>query len=359
MAPRNQVCSCIPHHHKIFSLVCTGKAFGPVTAVAISRDHTFVACGHVHGHIQLFDLKKPTAAARTVQPTAISAVLSGRSEGHIQGSRIISIGFIAGRHTAIVSSDDQGLAFYHSLGKVLFMDANDCLRILGKYPVEAPQSTKTSKATPAPGPSIAAESALERRMPTSQQKVNPILAVAHLPLGTGAHATDAYQLIALITPVKLVVVGLKPTPKTWFRRHREEIDESSGTLKWRGCLTWFPSVANNDGLQKPAKKAEPEASRPLLAYSWGYSITVLRARETRISLKVRNEKTGKTERVESGKIDFDESMSYTASSSILAMQWLNINVRLFVCSDALQIDYSFPANHTLYRYVPRSTRYKE
>ena len=239
------------------------------------------------------------------------------------------------------------------------MDANDCLRILGKYPIEAPQPTKTSKATPAPGSSIAAESAFERRTPTSQQKISPILAVAHLPLGTSAHATDAYQLIALITPVKLVVVGLKPTPKTWFRRHSEEIDESSGTLKWRGCLAWFPSVTNNGGLQKPAKKAEPEASRPLLAYSWGDSITVLRARETRISLKVRNEKTRKMERVESGKIDFDESTSYTASSSILAMQWLNIDVRSIVCSNALQIDYSFPANYTLYCHVPRSARYKE
>lgn len=293
--------------------------------MAISRDHTFVACGHAHGHIQLFDLKRPTVAARTVNPTTISSVVSGRSEGHILGSRIVSIGFIAGRHTGIVTADDQGLAFFHSLGKVLFMDANDCLRILGKYPAEElrsqPQKARGSEHVP--GTSSLMDSGAAPGTPSGQHKTSAILAVAHLPLGTIAHSTDSYQLIALITSVKLVVVGLKPTPKTWFRRHREEIGEHTGTLKWRGSLAWFPSVTSNGEEKKPS-----ESLNPLLAYSWGSGITVLRARETRVSHKVQNEKTGKVEKVESGKINFDEFVSYTASSSVLAMQWLNMNVRL-------------------------------
>ncbi|KAI0245854.1 hypothetical protein BJV78DRAFT_1259612 [Lactifluus subvellereus] len=107
---------------------------GAVTALALSHDHTFVAAGHATGNIQLFDLKNPHVPAGSVLPTTLAAVASGRKEGHLQGSRIVSIGFIAGRHTAIVSADQTGLAFYHSLGKALFVEASDVLRILGKYP---------------------------------------------------------------------------------------------------------------------------------------------------------------------------------------------------------------------------------
>ncbi|KAI0245579.1 hypothetical protein BJV78DRAFT_1107102, partial [Lactifluus subvellereus] len=109
---------------------------GAVTALALSHDHTFVAAGHATGHIQLFDLKKPHVPARSVPPTTLAAVASGRKEGHLRGSRIVSVGFVAGRHTAIVSADQTGLAFYHSLGKALFFEASDVLRILGKYPNE-------------------------------------------------------------------------------------------------------------------------------------------------------------------------------------------------------------------------------
>lgn len=93
-----------------------------------------MASGHATGHIQLFDVQNPKAPARFVPPTTLAVVASGREEGHLVDSRIVSVGFIAGRHTALVSADDSGLAFYHSLGKVLFVEATDTLRILGKYP---------------------------------------------------------------------------------------------------------------------------------------------------------------------------------------------------------------------------------
>lgn len=310
-----------------FTLVA--KEFGAVTAVSISRDHTFVACGHTHGHIQLFDLKRPATAARTVNPTTVASVLSGRSEGHIQGSRIVSIGFIAERHTAFVSTDDQGLAFYHSLGRVLFMDANDCLRILGRYPIETRKAhhsqSRAVKVTPSPSATDSEGKPDDRPAPP---KINPILAAGHLPFGTSAHPTDAYQLVALLTPIKLVIVGLKPTPKTWFRHHRDEPDDTINAHKWRGCLSWFPSV-----LSEGDSKEASEASDPLLASSWGSHISVFRVTESRITQKVRNQKTGKMEKIESGKININEVASYHSSSGILAMQWLNINV----CVCELQI----------------------
>jgi hypothetical protein len=87
------------------------KTVGAVTAIALSHDHTYVAAGHATGHIQLFDLSKPQVPARSVAPTTLAAVASGRKEGHLQGSRIVNVGFVAGRHTAIFSADHTGLAF--------------------------------------------------------------------------------------------------------------------------------------------------------------------------------------------------------------------------------------------------------
>ncbi|OBZ70877.1 Vacuolar protein sorting-associated protein 8 [Grifola frondosa] len=178
------------------------KAVGPVTALALSFDHTYVAAGHTSGHIQLFDLRTPKAPVRFVPPTTLAAVASGRQEGHLVGSRIVSIGFIAGRHTALVSADDSGLAFYHSLGKVLT------------------SSFPSSKS----------------------RKPSTILAMAPLPFGTASHSTDSYHLIALLTPIKLVIVGLKPSPKTWYRRHREVEEAGGSKAKFKGALAWFPSV---------------------------------------------------------------------------------------------------------------------
>ncbi|KDQ57490.1 hypothetical protein JAAARDRAFT_130684, partial [Jaapia argillacea MUCL 33604] len=132
----------------------TGKIVGPVTSLALSHDHTYVASGHITGHIQLFDLNNPLNPARSVAPTSLAAVLAGRQEGHIYGSRIVAISFVAGRHTGIVSADEHGLAFYHSLGKILFVDASDVLRILGKYPEDDPTAPPeiSHNGTPRPWP---------------------------------------------------------------------------------------------------------------------------------------------------------------------------------------------------------------
>ena len=105
--------------HRVFA----EKKVGAVTALALSHDHTFVAAGHMTGHIQLFDLSKPHVPA---PPTTLAAIASGRKEGHLQGTRIVNVGFVGGRHTAIASADHTGLVFYHSLGKALFSRRRTC-----------------------------------------------------------------------------------------------------------------------------------------------------------------------------------------------------------------------------------------
>jgi hypothetical protein len=290
-----------------------------VTALALSHDHTFVAAGHVTGHIRLFDLSKPHVPARTVPPTTLAAVASGRKEGHLQGSRIVDIGFVAGRHTAIVSADHAGLAFYHSLGKALFFEASDVLRILGKYPNE-------EHIVPGQPP-------VHRRR---ARRTNTILAMAPLPLGTVPHSTDAYNVTALLTAAKLVIVGLKPSPKTWYRRHRNEDDEQMGKAKFRAALAWFPSIVPNasgpgkeNSAKEVGKQPPPSPTTPMLLYSWGSTLHLLLVSELKTRENIKNERTGKEKTVEVGRLVFEEKAQWRAGDNVHAVQWLNVKVGSF------------------------------
>ncbi|RDX54849.1 hypothetical protein OH76DRAFT_1397161 [Lentinus brumalis] len=295
------------------------KDVGAVTALALSFDHTYVAAGHANGYIHLYDLRSPKVPSRVVPPTTLAAVASGRQEGHLVGSRIVNVGFIAGRHTALVSADDAGLAFYHSLGKVFFVDATDILRILGKYPDED-----------GPDAPAALGHRLRRR---KSRKPASILSMAPLPFGTSAHPTDTYNLVALLTPIKLVIVGLKPSPKTWYRRHREAEEEVGSKSRFKGTLAWFPSVflgadltsASERNSKKSQANGTQPSSTPTLVYSWGETLHLLRVSESKVVQSIKDAKTGKVTKVEVGRIVFDEVGSWTAGDSVLALQWLNVN----------------------------------
>jgi hypothetical protein len=295
------------------------KTVGAVTALALSHDHTFVAAGHVTGHIRLFDLSKPHVPARSVPPTTLAAVASGRKEGHLQGSRIVDIGFVAGRHTAIVSADHAGLAFYHSLGKALFFEASDVLRILGKYPNE-------EHIVPGQPP-------VHRRR---ARRTNTVLAMAPLPLGTVPHPTDAYNVTAILTAAKLVIVGLKPSPKTWYRRHRNEDDEQTGKAKFRAALAWFPSIvpnASGPGNASSAKEGgtqpSPPPTTPMLVYSWGSTLHLLLVSELKTRENFKSERTAKEKTVEVGRLVFEEKAHWRAGDDVHAVQWLNVKVGSF------------------------------
>jgi len=311
-----------------------GRTVGPVTALALSHDHTYVASGHASGHIQLFELSKPQTLARFVTPITLSAVLSGRKEGHLVGTRISSIGFIAGRHTAIVSADEYGLAFYHSLGKVLFVEAADTLRILGKYPQDGVDAISRSTSA-----SSQARSTDSMSTPLRGPKTRyTILAMMPLPLGTSPHPTDAYNLVALLTPAKLVIVGLKPTPRTWFKRSRADAaaNTSGSKFKWKGSLAWFPSTPPTaDGKvdlnQKRAVVPDQRAPflAPRLVYSWGNTLHLIRVSESKIKRTVRNPRTGKKADIDVGNVVFEDVGEWRSEDAVHSVQWLNVNVSEF------------------------------
>ncbi|KAJ7497350.1 Golgi CORVET complex core vacuolar protein 8-domain-containing protein [Mycena latifolia] len=335
---------CVYDFKQSLKCVCgndvAGKTVGPVSALALSHDHTFVAAGHASGHIQLFDLKTPHTPARTVAPTTLAAVSSGRQEGHLRGSRIVSIGFVAGRHTALVTADEHGLAFYHSLGKVLFVEASDILRILGKYPDQ-------ESIPPSPKPADSGALPPTPSTPRRRRKTRyTILGMMPLPLGVTPHPTDAYNVIALLTPTKLVVVGLKPTPKTWFKCARavDGVDDPNSNSRWKGVMAWFPSTAAGPGKLNGASTsadskapAATESSAPVLAYTWGNTLHLLRVSESRVKQLVRNSRTGKASEIDVGRIVYTPAGKWAAEDHILAVQWLNANQVVVLTATTLNV----------------------
>lgn len=309
----------------------TSAVTGPVTAVALSRDHTFVAVGYGRGYINLFEISRPHTPARIVAPTTPTAVASGRKEGHIEGVTITGLEFIGSRHTTIVSIDHTGLAFYHSLGKILFVEATDTLRILGKYSdfPFAVQNNGVSKDNEA------------GTTHSTVRKGNVVLAMASLPIGPVPHSIENHSVIALLTSSKLVVVGLKPAPRTWYRKHRGNVDElPTESSRWRGCLAWLPSMDTTciaaDGSITSNTRDEKNASRtqPTLAYSWDRTVFLLQVMEKKVQKKSDGSKDTAATDIEI--LDFKELAQWSTNEDYLALQWYN--AYLLVACTATRIE---------------------
>jgi len=309
----------------------TAKEGGAVTALAISLDHTFIAAGHASGAIHIYSLQKASQPARSVQPTNLNLVLANKAEGHLEGSRIRHLSFVGTRHTAIVSSDDRGLAFYHSLGQVLGLANVDTVRIIGRYPDEE----QPAPALPDPSPNVLLENNTligEAPVTTLKTKVAPLVFdLATLPLGTSPHATDAYGLVAIVTPTKLLVAGLKPTPRTWWRSlQKDDIDRSTSTTSKVviGSLAWFPSSAPVSDSHKMGALDPAELKSPILAFSFGHIVRLVRvsviAEQT---IKIPSSLGGKHPNDVKKTLTFEESSRWAVEGMIIRLSWLNQRVR--------------------------------
>ncbi|WWD21037.1 hypothetical protein CI109_105518 [Kwoniella shandongensis] len=262
----------------IRGMIAVGTERGFVIVYAFDQEMKHVLGNEGSGNIHLYDLSNPTKAARTTLALTPKQVLSGRREGHLQGSRILHVGFVGSRHTSIVTGDEHGRAFWWSLGRVMGVDSNDVVRMLGSYPETDMEATSYPS-----------------RKPTT------LFVALPLPLGENPHLTDTFHLSALLTPSKLVIVGMKPSAKTWFRKMRDATGGEQGG--YMGCAVWLKS-GEVDGDSK---------SDPVLVYSWGRSVRFLR---------VRIEVNGKD-----SKPEFVEGRKFEASEAVRALQWYNPNTK--------------------------------
>jgi hypothetical protein len=248
------------------------------------------------------------------------------------------------------------MAFYHSLGKVLFVEASDVLRLLGKHPLENIPSATASPVVDDDG-SRSQHSTIKGskrgRSPWIRQSP-PVLAMASLPLGTNVHPTDAYNVIALLTPVKLVIVALKPSAKTWLRKRR--LDDRYAAIevggkerletKMAGCMAWFPSVSiKNDENGEPGKGDIVKTTLPTLVYTWGSNVKLLRIREElpehlkllqQASPKTLGRKGGMPHDL--GRLVFEDAAEWTAGGDVRGVQWLTPHVSPFPFTHFLDLD---------------------
>ncbi|KAI7905949.1 Golgi CORVET complex core vacuolar protein 8-domain-containing protein [Cokeromyces recurvatus] len=320
---------------------------GSVTSLAISSDHTTIACGHAQGHIVIWDIRRPHQPIRTIDPISPSQVAGAlatphhqapRKEGHVKGAAILHIGFVGVKKSDIVSGDDQGMAFYHVLYKVIMVNAVDTTRISGRYQ----NISLTPKIQ-----SVVARSRLQTPLlVTKPRKPNTVFAMQPLPLGQIPHPAENFGLVAILKPYKLIIVGLKPTPQTLYKflkpressvhlDHKIDIENGSSvnveTLS--GCLAWLPTTKlRNNTITKEFVKGKDNSLplEPMLAFAWGKHLFIIR-----ISVNQDNKyvtQNGRVTRLPATppktnkrgiQLEFVKIGEWKCRDTIVAIQWIN------------------------------------
>lgn len=303
----------------ICGMEAIGQESGPITALRISPDATFVAAGHLNGNVYLYDLSSPNRPARSALALPLAALKTGRKEGHLVGTKIVDIDFVGKRHTAVVTSDETGRAFWWSLGKVMGVESNDVVRLLGGVP-DVPATGNPLNGSGASTPELASQAGQNTSLSAGKVKGPTLFAGRILPLGETEHPSATYTLTAFLTPSKLVIVGLKPTPRIWYRRSRGL--EGGDQARRVGCVAWLPAGSRTSqyGPDPGEDGVAAVPSDPVVAFSWGSSLRLVTVRTNT-----------KAENVDHT-LSFDETLHWREDQPILALEWLNPEV----CYNAIQ-----------------------
>ncbi|KAI7897400.1 Golgi CORVET complex core vacuolar protein 8-domain-containing protein [Mucor mucedo] len=266
---------------------------GSVTSLAVSADHTTIACGHSQGYIVIWDIRKPASPLRTINPISVNQVIGtlsnphqnvSRSEGHVKGTSVLHVGFVGVKKSDLVSADDQGMAFHHLLYTIIMVNGVATTRILGRYQNLSlfPEVERAQH--------VAASARLRLHLPTStpikQRRPNTVFAMQPMPLGQIPHPTENFGLVALLTPYKMIIVGIKPSLQTLYkflkpkavkhpdhRIHAEEDRSKANIEPLSGCLAWLPVIKLGPNT---TSKDQNLPSDPMLAFAWGDHLFILR-----------------------------------------------------------------------------------
>ncbi|EGE00370.1 golgi complex component [Trichophyton tonsurans CBS 112818] len=257
---------------------------GSITALAISADHSTLAGGHADGTIFTWEIARPARPFLHIPPIPRDQLDSRRADGHVTGVSVIHIGFLGTRHTALVSADDNGMAFSHlatrgmgAVGRVV-----RTTRILGRYPELSPSAVV--------------------RKPSS------VLAFSPLPLGNVDQPTDSLGLVAMLTPYLLVIVSTTPVARTQYKSGRPK--ELAAHSALTATLAWFPAIK--------IKGKDSEVSKTKLVYCWSNVLTILDVDE--------NKQADDSDKDRPVSIRFKPRCRWRADEAIVAVQWISRSV---------------------------------
>jgi len=277
------------HHQNNKGIIGVGTKSaeaGPVTALAISADHTAIAAGHATGNVFTWEIVRPGRPFLHIPALDSTQPEARKADGHIQGSAVLHIGFLGYRRTALVSADDKGMAFSHlaTRGTGPVARSVRTTRILGRYPDVVVR--KTDKPV----------------------KKSSVLAFSPLPLGNVEQNTDSLGLVAMLTPYLLVIVSTTPIAQTQHKapRPKEIVAHSAMTA----ALAWFPAIK--------LKGSGAEVSKNKLAYAWSNVLSVLEVQEA-----LRDPDAPENKPIE---LQFLVRSRYESEEAIVAVQWLSRSV---------------------------------
>ncbi|KAJ3036985.1 Vacuolar protein sorting-associated protein 8, partial [Rhizophlyctis rosea] len=256
--------------------------FGSVTSLAVSTDHTQLVCGYSFGAVCVWDAVKGVPV-RTVLPVRAEERNSGKRDGHGHGVPVIHVGFVGGKG-GVVSGDNQGHVFYHSVTRVMLMNTAVTTRV---HPASARLAYPTTIYALAPLPH------LHHRLP---------------------YPGDSLHLVALSTPYKLAIMSLKPLQTqykiSWVRESKADVSAVRKAVAM-SCLCWWPAMKGRDG---------QSLSDPLLAASCGPKLIVIRVSSV---MPPRNKRDSLSTPPIAGGLEFKVEGQVKTGSNIVSIQWLD------------------------------------
>lgn len=259
---------------------------GQITSLAVSADFSYVAAGYSSGHIFTWDLAKPSAYNIHISPIKLNFVGKPRSDGHVEDTSVIHLSFVGKRHSALVSGDVRGMAFWHNTVRTIMGRSVQTKRIMGRYP--QPHLTIESK-----------------------HKPTTLLACSPLPLGTVVQPTDEMNLVAIMTPYLLAVVSVMPSPQTEYKTGRPA--SASNEMGLSGALAWFPALKSSGSVHE---------TNPRLAYSWSNVLTILEV----VTIRKLDNSTSRADI----SLNFTSLKRYIADEAIVSIQWISRQVSFYL-----------------------------
>ena len=169
------------------------KKLGEVRAVSLAAGYSFVAAGYASGDILVWDITQPAKVYRHFEPAVIRDLAQSRAEDkHVKGRSIIMLDFMGATHDLLLSADQDGIVISHSLSRQLLTVSSRSTRLLGRFPSSMDEFGNL----------------------TWERKVNPILDMASLPLGSMPFTTDYMRIFACLTPsrVGIRINGVQADP---------------------------------------------------------------------------------------------------------------------------------------------------